>query len=888
MEAMLSTQEEFYKQLLKSEFNFKKSPRDRIKETYLETRLENVEQLWNDFRQGHKEIVAKIDKVQKEKESYFTSEKYDLFYETYVNYKSLLKETLALILDKKKTATDSEKSSAPTNPNICEVKLPRIQLPTFTGKYNEWQTFYDMFVSLIHNNKSLSDVQKLHYLKGSLSGEPEALIRNFATTELNYTEAWKQLTKRYDNKRYNCNAILKTFFSQKSLHNESPAGIKSLLDTTSSCLKGLSNLGVDVSTWDIIVVYFVVSKLDVESRKQWEYLQSRATDELPSWLKLVEFLETRFRSLEMIESEKQNPISHASHTARPTPRPKSFHTTLQNNHKPKDPICTLCKGTHYIFNCKQFGQQTVTERQNFVQKTGLCFNCLSNTHPVSRCRHAKSCRRCGRRHHSLLHFEREDLQGNTNNAITNYVENKEGKEKQILNTPLETKVVANFAKGDLHRYSVLLATAVVKANSRNGSTYTIRALLDQGSQASFITETTVQLLGLKRKPINGLVSGIGDGQMRINYETSLVIESHYNANHKIHVNAYILSTLASVLPTTNFNTPDWLENENLTLADPGFGTPSKIDILLGAEVYSEVILTGIIKNPQGNLIAQNTILGWILSGRMSQDLGSQREKVISMHVNVRDDDLLKQFWEIENEPNSLDKRLTKTEIYCEEFYNRTTERNEDGRFIVRLPFAEEDPKCQYGKSREIALRRFLYLEKRLLRNDKLYNDYRKVMEEYLASDHMSLVENEDLNNPNAVYLPHHAVVREDKETTKVRVVFNASSKGLNDVSLNDDLLIGPKLQEDLRHILLRWRKHRICIVADLVKMYRQVRVHDKDTNFQRILWRNSPDEPVRDYKLLTLTFGTACAPYLAVKTLQHLAEIESFKYPVASVITKRD
>ncbi|XP_047543231.1 uncharacterized protein LOC125075563 [Vanessa atalanta] len=228
-----------------------------------------------------------------------------------------------------------------------------------------------------------------------------------------------------------------------------------------------------------------------------------------------------------------------------------------------------------------------------------------------------------------------------------------------------------------------------------------------------------------------------------------------------------------------------------------------------------------IKNPQGNLIAQNTILGWILSGRVSQDLVSEREKVISMHVNVREHDLLKQFWEIENEPNSLEKRLTKTEIYCEEFYNRTTKRNKDGRFVVRLPFAEEDPKCQYGKSREIALRRFLYLEKRLLKNDKLYNDYRKVMEEYLALNHMSRVDSEDLNNPNAVYLSHHAVVREDKETTKIRVVFNASSKGINNVSLNDDLLIGPKLQQDLRHILLRWRKHRICIVADLVKMYRQ-------------------------------------------------------------------
>ncbi|CAH2039956.1 unnamed protein product, partial [Iphiclides podalirius] len=114
---------------------------------------------------------------------------------------------------------------------------------------------------------------------------------------------------------------------------------------------------------------------------------------------------------------------------------------------------------------------------------------------------------------------------------------------------------------------------------------------------------------------------------------------------------------------------------------------------------------------------------------------------------------------------------------------------------------------------------------------------------------MKLVNNDDVKNPKAVYLPHHAVVREDKETTKVRVVFNASSKGVNDVSLNDDLLKGPKLQQDLGHLLLRWRIHPIGIVADLVKMYRQVYVHEDDTDFQRILWRTK--RPITKRKVLS-------------------------------------
>lgn len=82
---------------------------------------------------------------------------------------------------------------------------------------------------------------------------------------------------------------------------------------------------------------------------------------------------------------------------------------------------------------------------------------------------------------------------------------------------------------------------------------------------------------------------------------------------------------------------------------------------------------------------------------------------------------------------------------------------------------------------------------------------------------MKEIDEDYIKNPKAVYLPHHAVARENKETTKVRVVFNASSKGTNNVSLNDDLLVGPKLQQDLRHILLRWRKYPIGIIASACK-----------------------------------------------------------------------
>ncbi|CAK1594516.1 unnamed protein product [Parnassius mnemosyne] len=147
---------------------------------------------------------------------------------------------------------------------------------------------------------------------------------------------------------------------------------------------------------------------------------------------------------------------------------------------------------------------------------------------------------------------------------------------------------------------------------------------------------------------------------------------------------------------------------------------------------------------------------------------------------------------------------------------------------------------------------------------------------------MRPVKEEDNKKDEAVYLPHHAVIRNDKTTTKVRVVFNASEKNKKGVSLNDTLMVGPTLQADLRHTILRWRVHAIGIVADIIKMYRQVRIADEDAVFQRILWRESPEKPLRDYELVTVTFGTASAPYQAVRSLHQVAYDEGDKYPLAA------
>ena len=140
-----------------------------------------------------------------------------------------------------------------------------------------------------------------------------------------------------------------------------------------------------------------------------------------------------------------------------------------------------------------------------------------------------------------------------------------------------------------------------------------------------------------------------------------------------------------------------------------------------------------------------------------------------------------------------------------------------GRFVVALPFKENIN--QFGSSREIAFKRFKLLEKRFKSDKKFEEQFSKIMEEYIELNHMS--QSKNLNNNEGYYLPNHAVIKESSNFTKLRVVFDASAKTSSGVSLNDTLMTGPTIQDDIFTLLLRYRSHFYVFTADIEKMYRQ-------------------------------------------------------------------
>lgn len=310
-----------------------------------------------------------------------------------------------------------------------------------------------------------------------------------------------------------------------------------------------------------------------------------------------------------------------------------------------------------------------------------------------------------------------------------------------------------------------------------------------------------------------------------------------------------------------------------------------VEILLGADSYHHLIEPGVQKFNNCSLLAQNTIFGWILTGETSTNIINQ-PKLCSHITSSEDiDQLLRKFWEIDDD-SANESTYSNERKFIEEHFDKTHQRLPNGRIQVRLPFKSllTGIPDTLGNSLYGAVRRLHQVERSLQHNPDRYNEYIKFMENYEQANHMQEIPTNEIETyTNGVfYLPHHSVIKETSTTTKLRVVFDGSAKSNTGISINNILITGPTLQDKLTDTLLRWRSNRIAICGDIKQMYRQVAVHPDDQDYQRIVWRRSPDESIKHYRLCTVTYGLNASPFLAIRALRQLALDEQATHPQAS------
>lgn len=757
---------------------------------------------------------------------------------------------------------------------------PKIDIPIFNGNYQQWISFKDLFNESIHNNNSISPAQKMQFLKMKLRGEAEKLIQHLRVSSDNYQTCWDILNQRYNNKKLIFNSHMNVLMSLPVMHQQTASSIKKLHDTTNECLNALKNLGIDISTWDPIVIYLVSQKMDAETYT--DYIDSLPEPrDLPHLQDFLAYLEGKFIALETVRRKTEtnkntqpfhNPQKHSNQsfntsTQRKNPRDSGFNNANRHdeykpfiNHSAIKPYqkCLICDENHALFICNKFRELNNQEKRKLIAQNNICKNCLIN-HNGKECTSQKTCRHCHEKHNSLLH-----------NAyvITNPVTNQ-----THTNQHKQPKCVSHVSKDNEPMTDILLATAQVNVLGADGTYKTMRALIDQGSQTSIISENAAQQLGIHRRRCKGSIFGIGAKESNCKGVMTITIASKHN-EFTTNIDVLIMKNLIKRLPNQSFTKPSWQFLKNIQLADPEFNQSRPVDLLLGAEVYSEIILHGIIKEDQSQPIAQQTQLGWILCGNV---------KSYYCNVILNNCDDIKKFWEIEDLTDQPDNQ-SREDLYCIQQYQSETKRQPDGRYVVRLPMKPE-VKELLGESKSKAIAQFHQLERKFRKNNQIAADYKQFMNEYFNLGHMKISRCEQ---PTEYFLPHHCVIRSESTTSAIRVVFNGSAKTSTGYSMNDLMYSGPNLQLDLLSVIIKWRQYKVGYVADAEKMFRQIYVNEDDQQYQKIIWRDSPSKPLSQYQLTTVTYGTKAAPFLALMTMKQLAKDEAHKYPEAAKVLENN
>ncbi|XP_065086354.1 uncharacterized protein LOC135708281 [Ochlerotatus camptorhynchus] len=406
--------------------------------------------------------------------------------------------------------------------------------------------------------------------------------------------------------------------------------------------------------------------------------------------------------------------------------------------------------------------------------------------------------------------------------------------------------------------TAFLCTVVLTVLDEDGNEHSARALIDSGSQSNFISKRLASRLSLKPERAHILITGVGELATRVSqlvYATIRSRDEYYTSELEF----LVLPTLMTELPGRDVDISDWYIPKTVELADPNFNINSPIDMILGADQFHEYLRNGRIHLNRGSPTLIETIFGWAVSGRWYSNFPRIPLRCCTATTTHNLESLMEKFWEIEF--INTGRIYSADEVACDELYQATTIRNADGRYVVALP-KSQNPHIHLGESRAIAERRLRSLERRLERDEAVKVAYHEFMDEYLRLGHMRRLEDPVDDSLMHYYLPHHPVFKSSSTTTKVRVVFDASCRTSSGNSLNDILLVGPVVQEDLQSIELRFRTKPVGVVSDVEKI-------------------SKPTDPISTFELQTVTYGTSSAPFLATRTLVQLANDEGENFPMA-------
>ena len=748
---------------------------------------------------------------------------------------------------------------------VCEFKLPKINIPKFKGGLEAWHAFWNRFRTAVHENTKVSEPAKLAILI-DLVVDPalnEYLEAANDGKEGRYDEILAYLKSRFDRPK-ELHEIYCRKLADLAPIKDTPSDLSRAADTVFAAVSGLQRSGqADV---DSIATSLVASTLPPRLKLKWDN-KTEDKKEVTNIAKWIEFVRKKSSSASEIPKQhvpkaSSKPagkvhIASSQPTSSPEPLPQRFRNKAPRSFGPGcQTQCILCNNMHYIYQCKVFLEMDVGQRKNHAQANSLCMICLRSDHQQKDCNSTYKCRVCMKNHNTLLH---QDVAA-----------------AAVSVAHLTTK--AKIKRQDTDNRQKLMMTSQVWLTSSTGKKIEARAMLDTGAAVSVLSNRMMKLLQLKRSEEWLTVSGIESPKNSPARPTAQVtITSKCNPAWSTSVKAVILPKPARNLPEHRLPAlEDMPHLKGLGLADPHFSEPRRVDMILDVGFFNEVLLSEKKQGPSGTPSAWKTELGWGVMGYYAvPDTLPFTNAVNAIAVAPAESHnlnrILEQFWLREELPIvtpvfSAEDLAIQKHFLATHYFSKSL-----GRYIVTLP--KKDTKLQLGESYRTALNRFLKNEQSLIRKGK-YKEFQEVVQEYFSLGHAQEVTPEELCTPVPLTycLPMHAVYKQSSTSTKVRVVFDGSCPTSTGASFNDILAAGPTLYPNLDKILIKFLGYRVAVSADIAKMYREVGLCQADRQLHRFLWRATPTEPVRIFCMNRVTFGVTSSPYVSVRAMQQTAE----------------
>ena len=680
------------------------------------------------------------------------------------------------------------------------AKLPKLSITKFDGTFTNWLPFWNKFEAEIDKTE-LAPVAKFAYLKELLEPKVRTDIDGLPLTREGYERAKNIIKEEYGKTSEIINAHVNNILELPTVTSANPGKVNYFYKTLLFNVQSLETLG------NIVRVNGMTRSV-LDKLKGIKADLVRGQDNWQDWdlPRLTQALK-KWRDVNPV-LEESNVASKVTPPRHPDKRSPLYHADTRNQRH-----CVYCEDpSHASRDCTRVS--TMDARKRMLAQKRMCFNCTGPKHHAGDCKSKIRCQKCGQKHHTSICMRGDQLLTAT------------GKSGRVVYPVVKVSVEGMLCRA-------LLDTGA-------GSSYASAALLEKLPKRPRVKEVRQieMMLGSTTREVE--LSAIKVGSIEGSEELSVDVTKVERRELMMIDNPHYQKIIDSYAH---------LKGVEMTDYDPKPYLP--VHLILGASDHAAIKTS---ERPRVGLpvepVAEKTKLGWTIMSPGTKIDHTNMLLTQTSHVDYEELCRLDVLG-LEDTPEH-DQRT----VYAE--FREQLVRHPEGWYETSLPWKGNHPPLPNNKG--ASLRRLSNLQNRLQRMG-VTGSYAQIIENQKSEGIVEVAS--DPPQGKEYYIPHKPVIRMGAEATKLRVVYDASSRQNPQVpSLNDCLYAGPPLQNHLWSVLVRMRFHPVLITGDLQQAFLQVRIKKEERDALRFHWKISEDSEVEVLRFTRALFGLVPSPFL--------------------------